>query len=247
MLVSETMARKFWPNGDALGHSITMGVRPGISDTDVGGEIVGIVGDVHDFGLDIEPTPTVYVLMDIPGSSYMNIVVRTAGDPAALVQSARATVAALDADMPLADPAPMEAVLATSLEQRRFYMLLLSIFAAVALLLAGIGLYGVISYSVGQRTQEIGVRMALGATRRQVLGMILSESLRLAGTGIAAGILGALALSRLLKGMLVGVSTTDAGVFAAAALGIGVIALVACYVPARRATTVDPVVALRYE
>jgi predicted permease len=246
-LVSETMARRFWPNGDALGHSITMGVRIGVANVDLGGEIVGIVGDVRDFGLEIEPTPTVYVLMDIPGTGNMNIVVRTANDPATLVQAARATVAALDADIPLADPAPMETVLAASLEQRRFYMLLLSIFAAVALSLAGIGLYGVISYSVGQRTQEIGVRMALGATRGQVLGMILSESVRLAGAGIATGIIGALALSRLLKGMLVGVSTTDASVFAAAALGIGVIALAACYVPARRATTVDPVVALRYE
>jgi putative ABC transport system permease protein len=247
VLVSETMARRFWPNGDALGHSITMGVRPGVSNADVGGEIVGIVGDVHDFGLDIEPTPTVYVLMDIPGSSYMNMVVRTASDPAALVQSARATVAALDADIPLADPAPMETVLETSLAQRRFYMLLLSIFAAVALALAGIGLYGVISYSVGQRTQEIGVRIALGATRGQVLGMIFSESLRLAVAGIATGIIGALVLNRLLKGMLVGVSTTDASVFTAAALAIGVIALAACYVPARRAIAVDPVVALRYE
>jgi ABC-type antimicrobial peptide transport system permease subunit len=141
----------------------------------------------------------------------------------------------------------METVLATSLAQRRFYMLLLSIFAAVALSLAGIGLYGVISYSVGQRTQEIGVRMALGATRGQVLGMILSESLRLAGTGIGVGIIGALALNRLLKGMLVGVSTTDPAVFVVAALGIGVIAIAACFVPARRATAVDPVVALRYE
>jgi putative ABC transport system permease protein len=247
VLVSESMARKFWPNGDAIGHFITMGVRPGISHSDVGGEIVGIVGDVHDFGLDIEPTPTVYVLMDIPGSSEINIVVRTTGDPTALVGAARATVAALDADIPVADPAPMETVLATSLAQRRFYMLLLSIFAAVALSLAGIGLYGVISYSVGQRTQEIGVRMALGATRGQVLGMILSESLRLAGTGIGVGIIGALALNRLLKGMLVGVSTTDPAVFVVAALGIGVIAIAACFVPARRATAVDPVVALRYE
>jgi putative ABC transport system permease protein len=247
VLVSESMARKFWPNGDAIGHFITMGVRPGISHSDVGGEIVGIVGDVHDFGLDIKPTPTVYVLMDIPGSSEINIVVRTTGDPTALVGAARATVAALDADIPVADPAPMEMVLATSLAQRRFYMLLLSIFAAVALSLAGIGLYGVISYSVGQRTQEIGVRMALGATRGQVLGMILSESLRLAGTGIGVGIIGALALNRLLKGMLVGVSTTDPAVFVVAALGIGVIAIAACFVPARRATAVDPVVALRYE
>jgi len=247
VLVSEAMARKFWPNGDALGHYITMGVRPGVSNADVSGEIVGIVGDVRDFGLEIEPAPTVYVLMDIPGTSDMNIVVRTSNDPAALVQSARAAVAALDADIPVADPAPMETVLATSLEQRRFYMLLLSIFAAVALSLAGIGLYGVISYSVGQRTQEIGVRMALGATRGQVLSMILSEGLRVAATGIAAGIVGALALNRLLKGMLVGVSTTDAGVFTAAGLSIAVIALAACYLPARRATAVDPVIALRYE
>jgi len=247
VLVSEAMAHKFWPNGDAIGHVITMGVRPGVSHSHVGGEIVGIVGDVRDFGLDIEPAPTVYVLMDIPGSSEMNIVVRTAGNPTALVRAARAIMAALDAEIPVADPTPMETVLATSLAQRRFYMLLLSIFAAVALSLAGIGLYGVISYSVGQRTQEIGVRMALGATRGQVLGMILSESLRLAGTGIGVGIIGALALNRLLKGMLVGVSTTDPAVFAAAALGIGVIAIAACFVPARRATAVDPMVALRYE
>jgi hypothetical protein len=115
VLVSETMSRRFWPNGNALGHSITMGVRPGVTNADVGGEIVGIVGDVHDFGLEIEPAPTVYVLMDVPGSRDMNIVVRTANDPAEFVQSARATLAALDAGIPLADPAPMETVLATSL------------------------------------------------------------------------------------------------------------------------------------
>jgi len=247
VLVSEAMARRFWPNGDALGHTITMGVRPGVSNADVGGEIIGIVGDVRDFGLEIEPAPTVYVLMDLPGTSDMNIVVRTSNDPAALVQSVRVAVAALDADIPVADPSPMETVLATSLEQRRFYMLLLSIFAAVALSLAGIGLYGVISYSVGQRTQEIGVRMALGATRGQVLTMILSEGLRMAATGIAAGIIGALALNRLMQGMLVGVSTTDATVFTVSALSITVIALAACYLPARRATAVDPVIALRYE
>jgi len=247
LIISATMAQQFWPKGDALGHFIRMGVRPGIVKTDVEGEIVGIVGDVRDFGLDTEPLPTVYTLMDSRGTTDMNLVVRTANDPGGLVAAARAAVAALDADIPLADPAPMETVLATSLAQRRFYMLLLSIFAALALLLAGIGLYGVISYSVGQRTQEIGIRMALGATRAQVLGMIMSQGVRLAIPGIVLGTAGALALNQVMKGMLVGVSTTDAAVFSAAAVSIALIALAACYVPARRATAVDPVIALRYE
>ena len=247
LLISETMARRFWPNGDALGHYIRMGVRPGAAGTDVEGEIVGVVGDVRDFGLDIEPSPTVYTLMDVPGTRSMNVVLRTTNDPTLLAPAARATVAALDAVVPVADAASMETVLTTSLVQRRFYMLLLSIFAALALLLAGVGLYGVISYSVGQRTQEIGIRMALGATRSQVLGMILGQGARLVTTGIALGIAGALALNQLMKGMLVGVSTTDALVFSAAAVSIAFIAMAACYLPALRATAVDPVIALRYE
>lgn len=247
LVISEAMARQFWPKGDALGHYITMGVRPGISKTDVEGQIVGVVGDVRDFGLDIAPPPTVYTLMDLPGARDMSIVLRTANDPAALAPSVRAAVAALDADVPVADVAPMEEVLTTSLAQRRFYMLLLSIFAALALLLAGIGLYGVIAYSVGQRTQEIGIRMALGASRGHVLGMILGEGARLAALGIVLGVGGALAMNRLMKGMLVGVSTTDSIVFSMATIGIGLIATLACYLPARRATAVDPVIALRYE
>lgn len=247
LVISDAMARQFWPKGDALGHYIKMGVRPGMAKTDVEGEIVGIVGDVHDFGLDVQPLPTVYTLMDRPGVTDMSIVLRTANDPAGLVPSARAAVAALDADIPVSDAAPMDAVLTTSLGQRRFYMLLLLTFAALALVLAGIGLYGVISYSVGQRTQEIGIRMALGATRMQVLGMILKQGVGLAIAGIIVGIAGALALNQVMKGMLVGVSTTDAPVFTIAAVSIALIAIAACYLPARRATAVDPVVALRYE
>jgi putative ABC transport system permease protein len=245
LVVSETMARHFWPGGDALGQYIHMGVRPGSSKDDVEGTIVGVVGDVRDFGLDTEPPPTVYTLADTPAPTHMNVVMRTAADPAALAASARAVVASLDADVPVGDVASMDSVLAVSLAQRRFYMLLLSSFAAVAVLLAGIGLYGVIAYSVNQRVQEIGIRMALGATPATVLGMVLKRGLQLSLAGIAAGVLFALAVSRVLSRMLVGVSPKDPLVFGAVAAGIALIAVAACYVPARRATAIDPMSALR--
>src|SRR5215469_11948199 len=247
LVISETMARKYWPNGDALGHYLTMGVRPGRSNADTQGEIVGVVSDVRDFGVDIEPAPTVYALMDDPGPGSMNLIVRTASDPGLLGQSVQRAVTELDPTLPIADLAPMEKVLATSLAQRRFYMLLLSTFAAVALLLAAIGVYGVISYTVGQRSPEIGIRMALGARPQQVLGMVFWDGLRLAVAGLIGGIIAALVLNQVLRKMLVGVSTMDAAVYFATALCIVVIVGIACYVPARRATAIDPTLALRSE
>lgn len=247
LVISDTMARKFWPNGDALGHYVTVDAQPGLSNDNTQGQIIGIVGDVHDFGLDIEPAPTVYAPLYQPGPSDMNIVVRTAGDPTLLAPAVRRSVAELDPVLAVADLAPMETVLATSLAERRFYMMLLSIFAAIALTLAAIGLYGVISYTVNQRSSELGIRMALGARPAQVLGMVLWDALGLAAAGLTAGVLGALMLNQLLKKMLVGISTTDAKAFLGTILTVSVIVVIACYVPARRATSIDPTSALRSE
>ena len=247
IVVSESLARRHWPHGDAIGHVLQMGVLPGSSSRRIEGEIVGIVGDVRDFGLDVEPAPTVYSTFGISAPSNMTVVIRCNGDPAAVAPDVRSLVAAIDPDLPIGDLQPMERVLATSLAQRRFYMLLLSLFAGVALLLVSTGLYGVVSYSVSQRTREIGVRMALGARRGQVVGEILLQGLRLIAGGLVAGVVGALAFRGVMSKMLVGISAGDAIAFSSAAAAVFLVAMLACLLPARRATAVDPMAALRYE
>lgn len=245
LLISETAARMFFPGGDAIGQKIQFGARGGFEKNE--GEIVGIVGDVHDFGVDAPVAPTFYVPLAQAGMDAATLVIRGQGLPAALGQPVRKLVQGIDRDVLVGEPVPMEKLASDSLGQRRFYMMLLGGFAGLALVLAAVGLYGVISYSVAQRTQEMGIRVALGASGRQVVSMVMGQALRLAGLGLAIGLVLAMMLKSVLKGFLVGVSTTDPATLAVTALVLLIVALFASYVPARRAARVDLVVALRFE
>jgi putative ABC transport system permease protein len=245
LLISETAARMFFPAGDAIGQKLKFGARGGYEKNE--GEIVGIVGDVRDFGLDAPIAPTLYVPLAQAGMDGATIVIRAQGSPAALGQSARKLIQEIDRDALVGEPILFETLLASSLGQRRFYMLLLGAFAALALVLSAVGLYGVISYSVAQRTQEIGIRVAMGAARWQVLSMVMRDGLRLAVAGLAAGQVMAVMLNRTLKGLLVGVSTTDPFTLFVTAAALLMVAIVACCVPAWRAAQMDPLEALRFE
>jgi putative ABC transport system permease protein len=245
LLISESAARLFFPAGDAIGQKIRFGARGGYERNE--GEIVGIVGDVRHFGVDAPAQPTFYSPVDQSGLDSVTIVMRAYGAPAALMQPARKIVQAIDRDALVGEPMRMETLFAASLGQRRFYMMLLAGFALLALVLAAVGLYGVISYSVAQRTQEVGIRVALGASAREVVAMVMRQGLRLAATGLVIGLVLSFLLKSVLKGFLVGVSATDPATLAITALLLLLVAIMAAYVPARRAARVDPMVALRFD
>jgi putative ABC transport system permease protein len=245
LLISETAARAFFPGGDAIGQKLTFGARGGYEKSE--GEIVGIVGDVHHFGLDAPVAPTFYVPLAQSGADQATVVIRMEGVPGALGHAARKAIQDIDRDALVREPVLLEDLVSGSLGQRRFYMLLLSAFAGLALVLAAIGLYGVISYSVAQRTREIGIRVAMGATRKQVLSMVMGQGLRFTVIGLAIGQVLALILNRAIKGMLVGVNVTDLPTMFVTAFVLMLVAVLACYVPARRAARVDPMEALRFD
>jgi putative ABC transport system permease protein len=210
-------------------------------------EIIGVVGDVRQMALNTPAEPTVYWPHPELVMSGMTVVVRTANDPLSLVSGVRTELGQMDPEQPMASIATMDELLSGSLSRSRFTMLLLGLFAVLALVLASVGIYGVIAYGVAQRTQEFGIRIALGASRRDVLALVLVQGTRLTLLGIGLGILASLLVTRLLATLLYGVSPTDPFTFGAVALLLALVALVACYIPARRATRVDPMVALRYE
>jgi putative ABC transport system permease protein len=245
-VISQSLARRYWPNEDPVGKRIQFGSM----DTDKRLlHIVGVVGDVRN-ALDTEAGPMVYAYsLQRPQwwqVSSLSIVVRGTNQPQALIPSMRAAVEALRPDVPLRFRT-LDQVFSSSLDQRRFILSLFGVFAAVALTIAAIGVYGVMAYTVTQRTQEIGVRMALGAQSLDVLRLALGQGIRLAATGVALGLLAAYALTRLMKNLLFGVEATDPLTFTIIALLLMIIALLACLVPARRAIKVDPMVALKYE
>ena len=241
-VINETMARRFWPNQDALGKRFKH------SDPEAKWiTVVGVVGDVREFGLAEPAIPEAYYPESQQTYSGLVLAVRTANDPQSQVPAIRRALHELDKDLPWYEVQALPALVSDSSREKRFVALLLALFAAVALTLASVGIYGVVSYSVSQRTREIGIRMAFGAEVRAVLGMVLREGLRLVIIGVGVGLLGAWALSRYLSSILYAVRGTDSETYILAALLMAGVALVACLVPARRAAKVDPMVALRYE
>ncbi len=244
-LVSQALVRRYWPNEDPIGKELQFGNMDG----DVRLlHVVGVVGDVRDDGLDAEPRPTVYVdFFQRPrAASQFSIVLRSRGDAAGLIASMRREARALDPEMPT-EFQTLEQVVSSSLDNRRFSMVMLGVFAGAALLLAMVGLYGVMAYITSQRTREIGIRMALGAQRGDMLGLILRQSLALVFIGIVSGILGSIAGTRLLASLLYGVGAHDVWTYLLVIVLLGGAALLASFIPARRAAKVDPMVALRYE
>jgi putative ABC transport system permease protein len=243
ILVSESFARRHFPSEDPIGKRIKVFMAEDPAWT----EIIGIVGDVRYDNLTAEAEPTVYY--PHPGLTYefMTLVIRTAGDPAEMAPAVRREIAAIDPDQPVSDVRTMTQVMADTVGRARFNTLLLGIFAGLATLLAAVGIFGVMNYSVQLRTREIGLRMALGAQPGRVLMLVLRQGLLLTLIGIGVGLAGALALSRVMSGLLYGVTASDPATFAAIVLVLAVVSLIACYIPARRATRVDPLIALKYE
>ena len=248
VIINESMARQYFGGKDPIGGRIQTGDPDPRSPWET---IVGVVGDVKYSGLDSRPEPTIYVPYNEHGwvgwSWQMYLVVRSSGNAQQIVPAIRTELANLDGTLPLAHVRTMDELLNESLVQQRFRTWLVSGFAALALLLSAIGIYALISYSVSQRTREIGVRIALGAQPSSVLGMVLKEGLKLLLFGLLLGWIGALGATRVMRSLLYSTSTTDAVSFLATSITLIVVALLACYVPARRATKVDPMVALRYE
>jgi predicted permease len=240
VVISEKMARRFWPAGDAVGHRINL---CSLASQPCWCSIIGVVGDVHQFGLNEPLTFDVY----FPGGWTNTFVIRTSVAPSLLVPSIREQIHKFDPALPVSQVVTMDQVLSDSLSQQRFSTILLGVFAALGLLLSAVGVYGVLSYAVGERTNEIGVRIALGAEPRNVVALVLRRGAKLSALGIVIGLVGALVLTRLLSNLLYGVSATDPITFVSVVIVLFGVALLACYVPARRAMRVDPMAALRHE
>jgi len=251
ILISESMAREFWSGQDPIGKRLTMTFFPGVVR-----EIVGVVGDVKIDGLDqTRPSATLYVPASQVDAGFagqwrsfpMTLVVRTANSPGGIVSAATNAVHEVDPELPVRDVLTMNEVMANSVAQQRFNMMLLGAFGVLALFLAAIGIYSVLSYSVRRRVQEIGIRLALGARLADVLRMVVVEGMKPVLFGVVLGIAGAFALGRLLASLIYAVRPTDPLTFFGAAVLLALISLLACMIPAYRATRVDPLAALRYE
>jgi putative ABC transport system permease protein len=242
IIINQSFARRFFPDQNPVGQRVLMGLAQPQSR-----EIVGVVGDVRQIGLDTSPAEGLFLSSNQRPQLAMSVVVRTEGPPLSLSSAVRASVVAIDKDQPVASLQAMDEVVANSVSNQRFTSRLLGAFAAVALLLAAIGIYSVMAYIVSQRTGEIGLRMALGAQTRDVLRLIVGQGMLLTVIGVAIGVGGAFALTRVMTSLLFNVSATDPLTFVAVPLVLTLVAFGACLVPARRAIKVDPMVALRYE
>ena len=248
-IINETMARQYWPGENALGRRFKIGDpdEPGKHWT----EIVGIVADIRQMGLDEPVKAEMYLpyqqITHWPWFIPRDLAIRTTGDTTNLVGSVRQAIREVDPDQPVSNVATMAEVLGEEAAQRRMGMIMLVGFAALALLLASLGIYGVLAYFVTQHTNEIGVRLALGATPRNILFLVLKKGMGLTLLGVVIGVAASFALTRLMSSLLFGVKAADPLTFVAVPLLLGAVALLACAIPARRATKVDPMVALRYE
>jgi putative ABC transport system permease protein len=247
VVVDEALARRHWPGQDPLGKRINTSIDP---DT-VWSTVVGVVGHVRSGSLQSEGEPQIYLPFFQRPRATLSVVVRGRGaaerDPIRLAAAVRAAVRATDREQPIAKMHTMGELVERATARQRFNLLLLSIFAASALLLAAVGIYGVMSYTVAQRTSEIGIRMALGARPADVLRLVVGQGMRVALAGIAAGVAGAALLSRAMAGLLFGIRATDVVTYVGIAVLLAGVALVASYLPARRATRIDPLAALRSE
>jgi predicted permease len=252
IVIDENFARKYFPGQDPIGRRIHVAIF------NMDPEIVGVVGHVKHWGLDLEADrhplqEQIYSpFLQIPDAAWSGppqagVVLRSAGSPFGMVGAVHEAIVKLNRQNVMYEARTMEAIIAESLAARRFSMILLGIFATLALLLSSIGIYGVISYVVGQRTREIGIRIALGAQRSTVLWLMLGEGMKMAMAGVVVGIVAAAGLTRLMSQLIYGVSAADPVTFAGVIIVLTTVAFAACYVPARRAMHVDPMVALRYE
>jgi predicted permease len=245
IVISDETARLYFKGEDPIGKQVEFGW--GRDGHRLGGEIVGIVGDVRQRSLGGDVSPHAYAAYDQWPIDELTVVMRTRGDPAVALRSARSVVAALDKDLPVYAAYTLEDAVSRSLGQPRFYLSLLAVFATLALVLAAVGIYGVIAYTVQQRTREIGIRMALGASGGTVVAMVVRRGLALAVLGVALGTAGAYAVTRVMRSLLFGVSERDPATFLGVAVLLGVVALIASWIPARRAARVDPLIAMRVE
>lgn len=240
-VINRTMAEKFWPAGDPIGKQLEL------LDEKKPATIVGVVGDIRQRNLH-DPAPAqIYFAYPQNPDIFATLIVRTEGDPMAMANAVRQAIWSIDSDQPMWKVRSLESLVKRSMSDRRYLAFLLSIYSGLALLLAAVGIYGVLSYSVGRRGQEIGVRMALGAQPGDVLTLVLRQGMALVLIGAALGCLGAIGAARLISTLLFGVSTADPVTFAASAFLLTAVALAACYFPARRAMRVDPLEALRHE
>jgi putative ABC transport system permease protein len=240
-IVDDKLAERFWPGQDPIGKRMRRG------DSGPWRTVVGLVADTKQYAVDGEPPITAFYPNRQLGVGTRYLVVKTNSDPRSLVTAVTREVQALDADLPVYDVATMDERLADSFARRRFSMFLLGVFAACASLLAAIGIYGVVSFWVSQRTRELGIRAALGARQSDIMRLVIRQAVVLVGIGLAAGLVAAFGLTRVMQRLLFGVSATDAVTFGLLAVVLGVVALVASYVPARRAAGVPPIVALRHD
>jgi len=241
-VIDQALARRFFPGANPLGGRLALDWSPPVV-----AQVVGVVGSVKPETVQGEDWATVYSPYDQRPSPATNLVVRTAGEPLALAASVRGELRSLDPEQPIGEMQSGGQIVANAVAGARFSTLLLGLFGVISFVLASVGIYGVVSYDVGERVQELGIRMALGAQKGDVLRLILGHAARLAGLGIVLGLAGALVLTRLMTSMLFGVHPRDFGTYAAAAVGLAVVALSASYLPARRAMGLDPVTALRHE
>jgi putative ABC transport system permease protein len=246
-IINQAFADKYLSGVNPIGQKAAIYMKSLVENENQPSEIIGVVGDVRQMGLDTAAEPTVY--WPYPELVYtgMTILVRTSNDPRGLVSAVGSELHQMDPEQPMASVATMEKLLSDSLSRSRFTMLVLGVFAAIALLLAAVGIYGVIAYSVTQRTQEIGIRLALGAQRQDVLRLVLGQGTRLTLLGVGLGIVAALIFTRLMAILLFSISAADPLTFTVVSLLLFGVALLACYLPARRAMRVDPLIALRYE